>query len=138
MLKKIPPIISPELMYMLMKMGHGDEILLADGNYPTESKGIPVVRADGLGIPELLEAILNFLPLDTFVEENIIFMDNGKEEKPVIWKEYRKIIKEKTKDSKIVIMERYDFYNRADNVFFIIATSERALYANIILKKGVV
>ena len=138
MLKKIPPIISPELMYMLMKMGHGDEILLADGNYPTESKGIPVVRADGLGIPELLEAVLNFLPLDTFVKENIIFMDNGKEEKPVIWKEYRKIIKEKTKDSKIVIMERYDFYNRADNVFFIIATSERALYANIILKKGVI
>ena len=80
MLKKIPLVISPELMYMLMKMGHGDEILLADGNYPTESKGIPVVRADGLGIPELLEAILNFFPLDTFVEENIIFMDNGKEE----------------------------------------------------------
>lgn len=138
MLKKIPSIMSPELMYMLMKMGHGDEILLADGNYPTESKGIPVVRADGLGIPELLEAILNFLPLDTFVEENIIFMDNGKEEKPLIWKEYRKIVREKTKDAKIAVIERYKFYNRADKVFFIVATSERALYANIILIKGVV
>lgn len=67
MLKRIPSIISPELMYMLMKTGHGDEILLSDGNYPAESKGIPVVRADGLGTPQLLEAILDFLPLDTFV-----------------------------------------------------------------------
>ena len=138
MLKRIPPIVSPELMYMLMKTGHGDEILLSDGNYPAESKGIPVVRADGLGTPQLLEAILDFLPLDTFVEENVIFMDNGKKEKPNIWKEYKRILKEKTKDSKIAVIERYEFYKRADNVFFIITTGEQALYASIILKKGVV
>ena len=138
MLKRIPPIVSPELMYMLMKTGHGDEILLSDGNYPAESKGIPVVRADGLGTPQLLEAILDFLPLDTFVEENVIFMDNGKKEKPNIWKEYKRILKEKTKDSKIAVIERYEFYKRADNVFFIITTGEQALYASIILKRGVV
>ncbi len=138
MLKRIPLIISPKLMYMLMKTGHGDEILLADSNYPAESKGIPVVRADGLGIPQLLEAILDLLPLDTFVEENVTFMDNGKEEKPNIWKDYKRILKEKVKDSKIAVIERYEFYKRADNVFFIIATGERALYASIILKKGVV
>ena len=138
MLKRIPSIISPELMYMLMKTGHGDEILLADGNYPSESKGIPVVRVDGLGIPKLLGAILDFFPLDTFVKENIIFMDNGKQEKPLIWEEYKKIIKEKSKDAKITVIDRFNFYDRADRVFFILATSERALYANIILKKGVV
>jgi len=122
MLKIIPSIISPELMYMLMKTGHGDEILLADGNYhyPTESEGIPVVRADGLGIPKLLEVILYFLPLDKFVKENVIFMDNSKEEKPIIWKEYRKIIEEKTKDGKVAVRERYDFYNRANKVFLLL------------------
>jgi len=138
MLKRIPSIISPELIYMLMKAGHGDEILLADSNYPAESKAIPVVRADGLGIPQLLEAILDFLPLDTFVKENVILMDNGKEEKPNIWEKYKRILKEKTKDSKIAVIERHEYYKKTDNVFFIIATGERALYASVILKKGVV
>jgi len=89
MLKNIPSIISPELMKVLMEMGHGDEIVLADGNYPSASAGPPVIRADGHGIPELLSAILPFFPLDADSENNVIFMKSNKREKPVIWLKYK-------------------------------------------------
>lgn len=138
MLKGIPPIISPQLMKALLEMGHGDEILLADGNYPCHSSGIQVVRLDGHGIPEILDAVLMFLPLDTFVESNVILMDNGLNEKPKIWGKYEYILKKSEEDYRIERMERFKFYERAKNVFCVIASSETELYANIILKKGVV
>ena len=138
MLKGIPTVISPKLMEVMMRMGHGDELLLADGNYPAESGDWEVVRADGLGIPELLEAILKFFPLDTFVEYNVFLMDNGKKEKPRIWKEYERILKESGEDYRIKLVERMEFYDLAKGSFCVVATSERALYANIILKKGVI
>lgn len=84
MLKNIPSIISPELMKAIMEMGHGDEILLADGNYPAASADPPVIRADGHGIPELLEAILQFFPLDTYADANVMFMDTGPDYVPEI------------------------------------------------------
>ncbi|AKI97047.1 RbsD/FucU family protein [Kosmotoga pacifica] len=138
MLKNIPKVISPDLMAVLMKMGHGDEIVLADGNFPAESFGPQVVRADGLGIPELLDAILNFLPLDTFVDENVILMDNGKEEKPPIWEDYKRILEASGEKIKLKTVDRFEFYNLAKKAYCIVATSETALYANVILKKGVV
>ncbi|MDI3472308.1 MAG: L-fucose mutarotase [Thermotogaceae bacterium] len=138
MLKNVPKVISPQLMKVLMEMGHGDEIVLADGNYPVESAGPMVVRADGLEVPELLEAILKFFPLDTFVEHNVFLMDNGKADKPPIWKEYRKILENSGEKYSIKELERFEFYERAKKAYCVVATSETALYANIILKKGVV
>ncbi|MDK2953926.1 RbsD/FucU family protein [Kosmotoga sp. DU53] len=138
MLKNIPRVISPDLMTVLMKMGHGDEIVLVDANFPAESLGPQVVRADGLGIPELLEAILTFLPLDTFADINVVFMDNGKEEKPPIWKEFTKVLEASGEKVKLKAVDRFEFYDLARKAYCIVATGETALYANIILKKGVV
>lgn len=137
MLKGISPLISPELLKVLCEMGHGDEILLADANYPSESCGPKVIRADGLGIPPLLEAILKLFPLDTYVEENVILMSSDKG-KPPIWESYEEILRASGEDVRIGTLPRFDFYDRARKAYAIVATGERALYANIILKKGVI
>ena len=142
MLIGIPAIIPPELLYTLSAMGHGDEIVLADGNFPAESQGAKVIRCDGSGIPELLKAILQLFPLDTFVEQPVMLMDvvKGDTYKPVIWDEYKAILAENGCDaSRVGYLERHEFYERTKkNAFAIVATGELSLYANIILKKGVV
>lgn len=141
MLKGIPSVISPELMKVLMEMGHGDEIVLADGNFPAETCAKRIIRCDGLGVPVLLDAILKFFPLDTYVKEPVALMAivPGDNVKPDIWNAYRKIIeKYEGKQVGIEFVERFEFYERAKNAFAVVATSEEALYANIILKKGVV
>jgi len=138
MLKNIPPIISPELMKVLMEMGHGDEIVLADGNYPSASAGPLVIRADGHGIPELLKAILQFFPLDTYADINVIYMDTGNDEIPSIWNKYQEILKKSKENFNIGKLERFKFYERAKKSYCIVASGEKVLYANIILKKGVV
>jgi len=138
MLKNIPPIISPELLKTLMEMGHGDEIVLADGNYPSASAGPPVIRADGHGIPELLTSILRFFPLDAYVDNNVVFMEPGKGENPPIWRKYEEIMQKSKEKYSIEKLGRFKFYNRASHSYCIIASSEQALYANIILKKGVI
>ena len=141
MLKGIPPIISPELMKILMEMGHSDEIILADGNFPAAALAKRIVRCDGQGVPEVLEAVLKVMPLDIYVEKpaSLMAVVPGDDIKPTIWDEYAKIIKasgEKFKEFEFV--ERFAFYERAKDAYAIVATSEAALYANIILKKGVV
>lgn len=141
MLKNIPSVISPELMYVLMEMGHGDEIVLADGNFPSASVAQTLVRCDGHGVPEILEAVLKFFPLDIYVEKPVALMSvvPGDDTKPTIWENYRKIIKasgEKFSDFEFV--ERFAFYERAKNAYAVVATSEKALYANIVLKKGII
>jgi L-fucose mutarotase len=140
MLKNIPAIISPELMYTLMQMGHGDELVLADGNFPAEAMGQRVVRADGHGVPELLEAILKFFPLDWFVEKPAFLMQAGKgAETPVIWDEFRKIVRAAEPEFKdFALVERFAFYEQSKKAYAIVASGEKAIYANIILKKGVV
>jgi L-fucose mutarotase len=141
MLKKIPAIISPELMHIMMAMGHGDELVIADGNFPSESMGQRVVRADGHGVAELLDAIMTFFPLDQFVENPVCLMQvvAGDATKPVIWKEYRRIIAAHEPDFKdFEMVERFAFYERARKAFAVAASGEPALYANLILKKGVV
>jgi L-fucose mutarotase len=140
MLKNIPSIISPELMYALMEMGHGDEIVLADGNFPAANLAQRLIRCDGHGVPEILEAVLKFFPLDIYVEQPVALMSvvPGDKTKPTIWEDYRKIIKtsgEKFSDFEFV--ERFAFYERTQEAYAVVATSEKALYANIILKKGV-
>jgi L-fucose mutarotase len=141
MLKNIPDVISPELMYVLMEMGHGDEIILADGNFPAANVAQRLIRCDGHGVPEILQAVLKFFPLDIYVEQPVALMSvvPGDKTKPTIWEDYRRIIKASgEKFSDFEFLERFAFYDRAQDAYAVVATSEKALYANIILKKGVI
>ena len=140
MLKNIPPVLSPELIKTLMEMGHGDEIVLADGNFPAASVAQRLVRCDGHGVPELLEAILKLFPLDIYVDRPVALMSvvPGDKTKPTIWEQYQTIIEASDeKFSNFEFVERFAFYERAKKAYAVVATSEKALYANIILKKGV-
>ncbi|MGE8081261.1 L-fucose mutarotase [Peribacillus loiseleuriae] len=141
MLKGIPPIISPDLLKILSEMGHGDEIVLADSNFPAVSHAQRLIRADGHAIPALLEAILTLFPLDTYVEQPIALMavEPGDDVDPIIWSQYQQIVNEKErKHISFEMIDRFSFYERAKNTYSIVATGERALYANMILKKGVI
>jgi L-fucose mutarotase len=141
LLKQIPAILSPELLKILMEMGHGDELVIADGNFPAASIARKLVRLDGHNVPEVLEAILKFFPLDIYVEKPVALMAvaSGDNVMPEIWEVYRKIIKEsKEHFTEFEYIERFDFYEKAKKAFAVIATGESALYANIILKKGVI
>lgn len=141
MLKNIPPVISPELMTILMRMGHGDELVLADGNFPADSCAQRIVRADGHGVVEMLDAILTFFPLDTFVDHPASVMqpvDEGTPE-PAIWSEYRRVLAHhEGVEVELRPIERFRFYDFAKSAYAIVATGETAVYANLILKKGVV
>lgn len=140
MLKGIDPIISPELLKILDEMGHGSEILLADGNYPAQSavkNGSLVTRADGISIPDLLKAILKLFPLDTFADYNVVLMVPEKGT-PEIWKEYEKILENSGENLKIRKTPRFEFYDWAAKSYAVVASGERTPYANIILRKGVV
>lgn len=140
MLKGIPPVLSPELLKILMEMGHGDEIVLADGNFPSASMAKRLARLDGHGVTVILDAILRLFPLDGYVEKPVAFMAvvKGDDYVPVIQNEYRAIINERAGAVGIEEMERFAFYERAKQAYAIVATGESARYANIILKKGVV
>lgn len=138
MLKGIPSILSPELLKILMEMGHGDEIIIADGNFPAASHAQRLVRCDGHGVPEVLEAVLKLLPLDQYVEKPVALMDVVPGDTVVpIWEEYKAEIA-KYGNVEIEFMERFAFYERAKKAYAIVATGESAQYANVILKKGVV
>lgn len=138
MLKGIPKIISPELIKVLMEMGHGDEIVIADGNFPGERVNPRCIRCDGHGTKELLTAILKLFPLDTY-DKPVYIMEKvpGDEVETPIWDDYAEIIKQHTEE-KIAAIERFAFYERAKSAYAVIMSGESALYANIILKKGVV
>jgi L-fucose mutarotase len=141
MLKGIPPILSPELLKIMMEMGHGDELVLADGNFPAASCAQRLVRSDGHNVPKLLDAILQFFPLDQYVDKPVGLMAvvPGDPTKPTIWEEYKAIVqKYEPKAAEFEFIERFMFYERAKKAYVIVATSERALYANVILKKGVI
>jgi L-fucose mutarotase len=141
MLKGISPVISPELIKVLMEMGHGDELVIADGNFPAASIAQRLVRADGLGCPVLLDAILSLFPLDPYVEKPVALMAvvPGDPYQPVIWDDYRKIVQaHESNFTDFDYVERFAFYERARKAYAVLATSEMALYANIILKKGVI
>ncbi len=140
MLKGIPSILSPELLKVLMEMGHGDEIVLADGNFPGGSiaRNSILIRADGHGVCELLEAILELCPLDTYSQSVFIMEKTQGDRIPTpIWDEFADIIKPHTKHE-LERVERYAFYERAKKAYCVVQTGESAQYANIIIKKGVV
>lgn len=144
MLKGVPKILSPELLKVLCEMGHSDRLVVADGNFPAESMGKDaiVIRMDGHGACEILEAILKVFPLDTYVEHPVNLMEvmPGDPVETPIWDEYEKIVAAADERGKAAIgqIERFAFYDEAQKVYAIIATGETALYANIMLQKGVV
>lgn len=144
MLKGIPKIISPELLKVLCEMGHSDTLVIADGNFPAESigKNAKVIRCDGHGCVELLDAILQLFPLDTYVEKPVSLMEvmAGDPVETPIWDEYKSVISRYDDRGACAIggIERFAFYDEAKKAYAIIATSESALYANIILQKGVI
>lgn len=144
MLKKIPSIISPELLKALCEMGHGDELIIADGNFPSHSigKNAVVIRGDGHGAAKMLDAVMQLIPLDAYVEKPVALMEVVPGDTcptPEIWADYKRILKQyEPEHSDIQMMERFAFYERAKNAYLIIATGETAIYANVLLKKGVV
>lgn len=144
MLKKIPKILSPELLKVMCEMGHGDRLVLADGNFPAESVGnqAVVIRCDGHGVPELLEAILEFFPLDTCVEKpaKLMAVTPGEKVETPIWATYEALIaaEDARGGAAMEPLERFAFYESAKTAYAIVATGEQALYANIMLQKGVV
>ncbi|MCR5151305.1 MAG: L-fucose mutarotase [Clostridiales bacterium] len=139
MLKNISPIISPELLKILMEMGHGDEIVIGDGNFPAASVASRLVRLDGHGVNEILDAVLKLMPLDTYVEKPVALMDNGdKDNLPPIWSDYEATVEKNEGKKEFELVERFAFYERAKKAYCVVATGETAIYANIILKKGVV
>lgn len=137
MLKNVPKILSPELLKVLCEMGHGDEIVIGDANFPANTYGKRVIRADGIKGPELLDAILKMIPLDTY-DVNFMLMDtNPGDEKPAIWDEYIAIASSDPA-FKIGMLERFEFYERASKAYAIVESGEEKTYANYIIKKGVI
>ena len=147
MLKNIPSILSPELLKVLCEMGHSDRICIGDGNFPGSSmakaEGAILLRADGHGIPEILDAILQVMPLDAYVETPAMLMEKMERDKDLtipVWDEYKKIISKHDDrgDSAVGAYERFAFYEQAKKCYCILQTGETAIYANIILQKGVI
>ena len=144
MLKGIPSILSPELLKVLCEMGHSDRIVIGDGNFPAESMGKDaiVIRCDGHGVPELLDAILQVMTLDTYVEKpmNLMEVMPGDPVETPIWDTYKEIVAKHDKRGAACVgnIERFQFYEEAKKAYAIIATGESAVYANVMLQKGVV
>jgi L-fucose mutarotase len=140
MLKGISPLLSPELLGTLYRMGHGDEIVLADAHFPEHSLNKRVIRADGLGIDPLLAAILPLLELDSYAADPVVMMAavSGDTTEPAVADGYRAAIKNFSPNTPdIGFVERFAFYERAKTAFAVVMTSDTRKYANLILKKGV-
>ncbi len=149
MLKNIPPIIPPELLKVLDEMGHTDELTIGDGNFPGHSFGVPVIRMDGHGVPEILDAILQLFPLDTYPNADgimvppctLMAVEPGDTAKTPIWDQYKSIVKkyDERGDACFEEINKWEFYKKTEaHSRIVIMTGESALYANLILRKGVV
>ena len=147
MLKNIPPILSPELLKVLAEMGHSDRICIGDGNFPgaamAKAKGAIFLRADGHGVPELLDAILQVFPLDAYVEKPAILMEKMDRDKDLdipVWKTYQEIIAKYDDRGVDAVgnIDRFDFYDEAKDCYCILQSGEGQIYANIILQEGVI
>lgn len=140
MLKGISPLLSPELLAALARMGHGDSIILADAHFPGESFNEYVLRADGLRIPDLLNGILPLFELDAYVPDPLVMMAavEGDTLDPQVETDYRIPIDKHAPDAPAIArIDRFEFYDLARQAFAVVMTGETAKYGNILLKKGV-
>lgn len=139
MLKGIDPLLGPELLAILRAMGHGDEIVVADANFPSAHLAQKLVRADGIDALRMLGAILSVMPLDDFASAVFRMAVVGKpKEVPPIAHEFEKVLRKVGEKRPIEALERHAFYDRARGAFAVVATGETRLYGNLILKKGVI
>ncbi len=140
MLKHIPKLLSPELLKILCEMGHGDEIVIGDGNFPAASNAKRLVRADGLNCCDVLDAVLQVFPLDQYDANNFVLMQKceGDPADTSIWNDYAAILKKHEPRAVVSFEERFAYYERARKAYAVVATGEEKQYANIILKKGCV
>lgn len=147
MLKNVPSILSPELLKILCEMGHGDVIVIGDGNFPgaryAHDGNCKFVRCDGHGVPEILDAILQMIPLDTYVDTPVRLMETSPSDKDLeipIWDEYKKIVAkyDDRGENAFGTYERFEFYDKAKESYCILQSGEAAIYANITLQKGVI
>ncbi len=141
MLKGISPLISPELLKVLNEMGHGDEIVFGDANFPAASmaKDAICIRADGIKLTELLPAVLDLFPLDQFDDNNFVLMSPvGNDTPPSVWNIYKEHLLSHEPDAHFTFMERFAFYDRSKKAYAIVQTGEKEKYTNVILKKGVI
>lgn len=140
MLKGIPPILGPDLLYVLRAMGHGDEIAIVDANFPGDSSGPQLIRLDGISATDVLDAVLTLMPLDTFVDDQAFGMEvvGDPKKREATHKEFDKLIKKHEPGMKLAMLERFAFYERVHGAFAVIQTGERRLYGNVLLKKGIV
>lgn len=142
MLKGISPVISPELLKIMNEMGHGDELVISDGNFPGSSVNQRCVRLDGHGGAEIMRAIIALFPLDTFVETPLAVMEvpNGMfpGNQAPIWKDFAEIAALDLPNAKFEFMEHEAFIDRCRKAYCVVQSGEKALYANVILRKGVV
>jgi L-fucose mutarotase len=141
MLKGIDPLLGPELLQILRAMGHGDELVIVDANFPAPATAKRLVRLDGVDAPRALRAVLSLMPLDDFVEAPVAFMAvvGDSTAVPEITREFQKIAEEaEGRALKAERIDRFAFYERARNAYAIVSTSERRLYGNVILKMGVI
>ena len=141
MLRGIDPVLSPDLLDALFRMGHGDELVLADAFFPGNSMNDRVIRADGIRVPALLRAIMPLITLDSFVDDPVVMMAAapGDSLDPEVEKSFRaEIDKVWPKTPKIQHIERFAFYDRARAAYAVVMTGETVKYGNIILKKGVI
>jgi len=140
MLKSIPPILGPDLLYALRAMGHGDEIVIVDANFPAEYLGPEVMRLDGVSATQVLDAVLTLMPLDDFVDAAAIGMAvvGDAAARPPIYGEFETIITRHEPGQGFSTIERFAFYERARTAAAAVQTGEARLYGNIILKKGII
>lgn len=141
MLKGISPLLSPDLLKVIAEMGHGDDLVIGDGNFPAASMNARSIRCDGHPVPALLDAILQLFPLDTFVEAPVTLMavvPGSLPGDPPIWADFREIIARHEPQAQIQFVDRFAFYDLSRKAYATIQTGEGALYANLILKKGVI
>lgn len=142
MLKNLSRLHTPELLYILAAMGHGDELVLVDANYPSESMARQLVRMDAADLPEVLDACLQLLPLDNFVDQPAMRMEpvDAPDEVPTVQQECQQIIDRHEGAGRFTLagVERHAFYDRSREAFAIVATGEQRPYGCLILKKGVV
>jgi L-fucose mutarotase len=140
MLYGIDPILGPDLLHALRAMGHGDELVIVDANFPSTSKANRLVRIDGLDAVRVLDAVLSVMPLDDFVDRAVFTMEPVEDAKsvPEVCRLFGEVVDKRAPGFKIGTIERFAFYERAEKTFITIATGERRLYGNIILKKGIV
>ena len=140
MLKGIPPLLGPDLLHVLRAMGHGDEIVIVDANYPAESAGPEVVRLDGHSATDVLDAVLTLMPLDSFVDEPAIGMEvvGAPQQREQTHDDFDRLIRKHEPEMRLTLLERFAFYDRVKTAYAIVQTGERRLYGNVVLKKGII